>query len=491
MVRDDWDIDADLVILGFGAAGAAAAITAAKTSAKVVLLEKQERERHTPNFRMSGGLVMTFTDADKAEAYLARCAGPMVGRSEIRALAERSTTLHAWLNAHCGGTPFTMVNKAEHPDFEGADACEVFQQGRPRFKQDPQAGHGASLFASLRDTVEEGSTEIMWGTPAKQLLRDENGRVCGVLAERGGREVRVRARDGVILSTGGFEYDEAAKLSYLRAYPMYFYGNPGNTGDGLRMAQEVGADLWHMSQIVGRGVGYFEMDDGNMQAFFVAINPPGYVILDGDGKRFANEHDQAMNKHDFYYDLVHFDTHRGINPRMPCYWIFDEKRRVQGPATLINVGACSVGLYEWSDDNSREIERGWIAKGDTPEAAAKAAGLDAPGAVAASIWDYNEACARGVDAFGRPPESLVPIETGPYYCMKLWPGGPNTTGGPRRDAEGRILDVRGKPIPGLYGAGELGQVSGLMYPADGGNLCEAFCFGQITAENALSRFRNV
>ena len=75
--------------------------------------------------------------------------------------------------------------------------------------------------------------------------------------------------------------------------------------------------------------------------------------------------------------------------------------------------------------------------------------------------------------------------------MKLWPGGPNTTGGPRRDAEGRILDVRGKPIPGLYGAGELGQVSGLMYPADGGNLCEAFCFGQITAENALSRFRNV
>jgi succinate dehydrogenase/fumarate reductase flavoprotein subunit len=488
MSDKDWDMDADLAILGFGAAGAAAAITAAKTGAKVVMLEKQERDRHTPNFRMSGGLVMTFTDADKAEAYLARCAGPLVGREEIRTLAERSTTLRAWLDAHCGGTPFTLVNGAEHTGFEGADACEVFQQGRPRFKQDPQAGNGASLFASLRDTVEAGGTEILWGTPAEKLLRDGNGRVTGVQAGDGRR---IRARDGVILATGGFEYDEAAKLSYLRAYPMYFYGNPGNTGDGLRMAQEVGADLWHMPQIVGRGVGYFQMESGDWQAFFIAINPPGYVILDADGKRFANEYDQAMNKHDFYYDLVHFDTHRGINPRMPCYWIFDEKRRLKGPATLINVGACSVGLYEWSNDNSKEIEQGWIAKGDTPEAAAKAAGLDAPESVAESIRAYNESCTTGRDPFGRPPESLVPIDTGPYYCVKLWPGGPNTTGGPRRDAQGRVLDVRGEPITGLFAAGELGQVSGLMYPADGGNLCEAFCFGQIAAENALARFRNV
>lgn len=488
MADDHWDMQSDLVILGFGAAGAAAAIAAAGTGAKVLLLEKQQRDRHTPNFRMSGGLVMTFTDAGKAETYLARCAGPMVGREEIRALAERSTTLRAWLDANCGGTPFTRVNGAEHTNFEGADACEVFQQGRPRFKQDPQAGNGASLFASLRDTVEAGTTEIHWGTAAARLLRDTAGRIVGVETEAGRR---IRARDGVILATGGFEYDEAAKLSYLRAHPMYFYGNPGNTGDGLRMAQEVGADLWHMPQIVGRGVGYFQMDDGGWQAFFIAINPPGYVLLDGDGRRFANEHDQAMNKHDFYYELTHFDTHRGINPRMPCYWIFDETRRRQGPATLINVGACSVGLYEWSHDNSREIEKGWIAKGETPAEAARAAGLDAPEAVADSIRAYNEVCRTGDDPFGRPKESLVPIDTGPYYCVKLWPGGPNTTGGPRRDAKGRVLDVRGEPIAGLFAAGELGQVSGLMYPADGGNLCEAFCFGQIAAETALSRFRNV
>ncbi|WP_173933988.1 FAD-binding protein [Chelativorans sp. Marseille-P2723] len=491
MPQYQWDIEADLVIAGFGAAGAAAAITAAKTGAKVLLVEKQERERHTPNIRMSGGLVMTFNDADKAETYLARCAGPMVGNAEIRALAERLTTLRAWLDAHCGGTPFTLVNGAEHPEFEGAEACEVFQQGVPRFKQDPQAGNGASLFASLRETVEAGSTEILWGAPARKLLRDADGRICGILAGKPGQEQHIRAREGVILTTGGFEYDEAAKLSYLRAYPMYFYGNPGNTGDGLRMAQEVGADLWHMPQIVGRAVGHFQLDDGSWQTFFIAIDPPGYVILDGDGKRFANEHDQAMNKHDFYYHLVHFDTQRGIHPRMPCYWIFDEKRRLKAPATLINVGACSVGLYEWSADNSKEIERGWIAKGDTPAAAAKAAGLDAAEAVTESIRTYNEACATGIDPFGRPVESLVPIDTGPFYCVKLWPGGPNTTGGPRRNAQGKVLDVRGEPIPGLFSAGELGQVSGMMYPADGANLGEALCYGQIAAEAALSRFRSV
>jgi predicted oxidoreductase len=85
----------------------------------------------------------------------------------------------------------------------------------------------------------------------------------------------------------------------------------------------------------------------------------------------------------------------------------------------------------------------------------------------------------------------VPIDEGPYYCVKLWPGGPNTTGGPRRDSQGRVISVRGEPIPGLFAAGELGQVSGLLYPADGANLCEAFCYGQIAAETALSRFRNV
>jgi succinate dehydrogenase/fumarate reductase flavoprotein subunit len=81
---------------------------------------------------------------------------------------------------------------------------------------------------------------------------------------------------------------------------------------------------------------------------------------------------------------------------------------------------------------------------------------------------------------------LVPLDRPPFYCVPLYPGGSNTTGGPRRNADSQVLHVFGHPVPGLYAAGELGQASGLLYPAEGSNLSEALCFGQIAAECALA-----
>ena len=156
-----------------------------------------------------------------------------------------------------------------------------------------------------------------------------------------------------------------------------------------------------------------------------------------------------------------------------------------GPLTQVHSGANGVGLYTWSADNAAEIATGWIRSGDTVEAAARAAGVRDPVAAAATVREYNAACARGADPFGRPVETLLPLDHPPFYCVPLWPGGSNTSGGPRRDELARVLDVYGTPIPGLFTAGELGQPMGLRYPADGSNLSEALCFGQIAAEHAL------
>jgi succinate dehydrogenase/fumarate reductase flavoprotein subunit len=84
---------------------------------------------------------------------------------------------------------------------------------------------------------------------------------------------------------------------------------------------------------------------------------------------------------------------------------------------------------------------------------------------------------------------MVPVKSGPFYCVKLYPGGSNTTGGPRRNQQAQVLNTYGEPIEGLYAAGELGQATGMQYPADGSNLSEAFCFGQIAAESALGLSR--
>ncbi len=493
-MTDRCDEEYDLVVVGFGAAGAAAALTAMRLGGSVLVAEKQAENAHTPNIRMSRGLVMAVNDVDEATRYLSKCAAGMVPDDVLRAFAERASRLMEWFGKTCPELPFTRVVGAEHMDFEGAEAIDGYQGGIARFKRDPNALTGRDLYAALKVAVLRAGIRIAWSSPALNLITEE-GAVVGVVLGTPEGPRRIRARAGVVLSSGGFEYDEAAKLTYLRAYPMYFYGNPGNTGDGLRMAQAVGADLWHMSVIVGRAIGYFTLDSGVSMGFQLGIDSTamgyeydaaGYVITDRFGQRFANENVQALLAHSFYYDLLQFDSKKGIYPRIPCYWFFDERRRKAGPLSSPLVGANAVGLYHWSADNTAEIDKGWIARGGSPLDAAERAGLDDPKAAAETVRAFNDACRTGtVDPLGRPPATMIPLSEPPYYCVKLFPGGSNTTGGPRRNADASVINVSGQPIRGLYAAGELGQVSGLLYAADGANLCEALCFGQIAAESAL------
>lgn len=491
-----YDEEFDLIIAGLGAAGAAAAITASKLGASVLIVEKQAENEHTPNTRMSRGLIMAANDAAKATRYLSRCAGGMVPEDALAAFAERATSLIGWLNQTIPEVPFTRVIGAEHPDFEGAEAIDVYQGGIARFRRDPNALTGRDLYIALKSAVLRSGAKIAWSSPASRLIT-EDGKVEGVLVLTPNGQRRIRARSGVVLACGGFEYDEEAKLTYLRAYPMHFYGNPGNTGDGVRMAQAVGADLWHMGIIVGRAIGHFKLDSGVSMGFQIGIDSTamgyeqeaaGYAITDRFGKRFANENVQALLAHGFFYDLMPFDSDQGIYPRIPCFWFFDERRRKSGPISSPLVGANAVGLYNWSADNSAEIERGWISSGNSIREAAERAGVENPAQAEETMLRYNATCKNGeADAFGRPAKTMIAVDQPPYYCVKLFPGGSNTTGGPRRDRSARVIDVFGEPIPGLFAAGELGQVSGALYAADGANICEALCFGQIAAETALAR----
>ena len=484
-MNDSFDQVFDIVVVGYGAAGAAAAITARDLGLSVAIVEKQAKARHTSNTRMSAGLIMTVTDADAATGYLARCAGGMVPIEASRSLAARAAKLQDWLDRVTPTLGLAKVNGAEH-DFPGAEAIVAWQPANARFRLDPQVQSGLHLDACLKQAVDARGAEVFWATPALRLRRNGE-RVTGVEVQSGIATLTIGARLGVVLASGGFEFDEAAKQSFLRAYPMYFYGNPGNTGDGVRMAQEVGADLWHMNQIVGRGIMHFELPDGTPTGFFTTISPPGYVITDCAGRRFANEDSQAALLHAFYYDLLAFDAEKGAYPRIPCYWFFDDIRRRAAPLVPQYNGVSAVGLYEWSTDNTREIACGWIAQADTIEELAEKVGIDDPQGAANTISRYNEACrSGGPDPFGRKRETMVPISEPPFCCVRLWPGGSNTTGGPRRDELGRIIDAFGRPVRGLFGAGELGQVSGLIYPADGFNIAEALCFGQIAVETAFA-----
>lgn len=331
------------------------------------------------------------------------------------------------------------------------------------------------------EAVEAEPNIECWFDCAAERLIQQDGRVAGVTCTAGEEAITFRASRGVVLACGGFEQNQEMILNYLKAYPIYFYGASANTGDGIKMAQAVGADLWHMSQMIGRAVGHFTHPDGRELGFNISLSPPGYVIVDKYGRRFANEWLQAVSKANFYYELLHYDADLLDHTRIPAYWICDSRRMKARP-----LSGGSFGHYAWSPDNRAEIDMRWIKEAATIEEAVRAAGALDPEAAARAVAEYNAACASGEDAFGRPASSLIPLDEPPYYCIPVYPGGATTNGGPRRDAQARILDVFGQPIPGLYGAGELGGAIGMLYPSPGANLGEAFAFGEIAAETAAS-----
>lgn len=485
----------DLAIVGYGSAGVAAAITAARRGAKVALIDKQPQDAHFSSTRMSGGMFMGATDVDQATLYLDACSGGMIPTDISRAWAERAVIVQDWARSigidsmHAAGGWYPKLPGFESivvygPMPRGVDPATVEYTlpapGELAFKGPVPFGNGQTLHDQMVEAVDaEPNIQTFFAHRAERLVQEE-GRIVGLVCGAGEGQVIIRAKRGVVLACGGFEQDQEMILNNLKAYPIYFYGSPANTGDGIRMAQAVGADLWHMNQMIGRAVGHFAHPDGREISFNISVNPPGYAIVDKYGQRFANEYLQAISKPNFYYELLHYDADLLEHPRIPAYWIFDSRRLNARP-----LSGGSYGHYTWSKDNRAEIEMGWIKEASSIEEAAGAAGCLDPAAAAATIATYNAACAAGEDEFGRPTSSLIPIDQPPYYCVPVYPGGATTNGGPRRDAKARILNAFREPIPGLYGAGELGGAIGLLYPSPGANLGEAFAFGVIAAESAL------
>lgn len=487
--------DFDLVVVGYGAAGVAAAITAARRGAKVALVDKQPENAHFSSTRMSGGLFMGATDIDQATVYLDACSGGMIPIEVSRAWAERAVEVQAW--ARGIGIESMHAAGGWYPKLPGFESIEVYAPmprgvdpasvdytlpapGELAFKGPVPFGNGQTLHDQLVEAVNsEPNIRPFFGQRAERLIQEDD-RIVGLRCESERGTVTFHAGKGVVLSCGGFEQNQEMILNHLKAYPIYFYGAPSNTGDGIRMAQAVGADLWHMNQMIGRAVGHFTHPDGRDISFNISVNPPGYAIVDKYGRRFANEYLQAVSKPNFYYELLHYDADLLEHPRIPAYWIFDSRRLNARP-----LSGGSFGHYAWSKDNRAEIEMGWIKEADSVEEAARLAGCLDPKCAAATVEAYNAACAAGEDEFGRPMSSLVPIDEPPYYCVPVYPGGATTNGGPRRDAKARILNPFGEPIQGLYGAGELGGAIGVLYPSPGANLGEAFAFGAMAAETAL------
>lgn len=500
--RATWEMEADVVVVGCGAAGATAAIAASQAGATAIIIEKQAAQLPANNSLFCGGIFICPNDGKEAARYMDSLlrAGPDIYWTDPEfagAWAEETSHNKQWVES-MGAVPHLLRRGAPH-SLPGAEAIDVYRV----------PGMGPGLMRLLTAQLDKRDIETVHGMRARNLLTNAGGEVIGVKVETtGGRAVNVKARRAVVLATGGFEFDEAMKLQYLKVYPAYFAAAPSLTGDGVRMGAEAGAQLWHMNCCSGSCVmkfpevtagirhkfgGQHWVSPGNLAAGHLTdpaeparlsktAASAGYIVTDRSGRRYANEN---FESHAFIYELTVFDSRRLIYPRLPSHWIFDQKRIDAGPLADRTAGPTGpAGIYQWSTDNEQELRRGWIKRADTPGRLAETLRVDET-TLRQSIEKYNGSCNAGIDSeFGREPQTLVPLDQPPYYAVPLWPGGLNTLGGPRRNIHGQVINAGGIPIPRLFSAGELGSMYGMLYPGGGANLAECFAFGRVAGHNA-------
>lgn len=467
----DWAAEYDVVVVGFGGAGANTAIAAADEGASVLLLEKAPEAEAGGNSIVCVQLHCATDDPESIATYIKAMRGDFSTPSDelIEVYAQGMAENRAWIE-YLGGEP-TIATKAatndtaEWPELPGSQAFTILtvHQGR---------GDGAA-YALLKQNVEQRENITVWyEAPAVELIQDkETGIVHGVQVNADGQTLNVRAKNGVVMTLGGFENNPKYQQSFLRRafWPSLGHAHY-NTGDGIGMAQRVGADLWHMASFESNN---FEFCDEELGVTWLWGNHLRGILVGENGKRFINEFQLGGAKHGH---LEYGGTWQA--PALPekSWQVVDSTIFAEGP------------LYpSWSPDGAFEIEKGWILKADTLEELAELMGLegDAAAALPQTVADYNGFCEQGRDWAWDREKDLVPLAEAPYYAVRLTHAVVNTQGGPVKNERGEVLDTYGNPIPHLYEAGEFGDVWPERYQS-ACNLGGGMIFGRISGRNAAA-----
>ena len=494
----------DLIVVGYGFAGGAAAIAGADAGCRVLLLEKMTVPGGISI--CSGGGLRVADDAVKALAYLTATNHGTIDAPLLERFAREMTELRGRFEklAQTSRATLKIVERPANYRLPGWDTFNFLEvTDVPSFDPRAEFPHARSLRAGINafkvvsDNVRaRPSIEVRFDAPVTRLERDAQGRVCGALASIGGRMTRIGACRGVILACGGFEADVAMKRQYWQMHPVLPSATRGNTGDGIRMAQALGADLRHMWHFHGSygfrhpdpdyvfGIRTKKLPDWTPEVLPTNVQM-SWILVNRDGRRFMNEYEPYL--HDTgARPFDRFDPATMRLPAVPATMLFDETRRKAYPVARSFINDPEIPCYDWSEDNLKEVELGILRRADTIDDAALALGMDVM-VLNATIDAWNALCGtEASDVFGRPPATRAQVIDPPFYFGEVWPVVSNTQGALAHDVDQRVVDPYGTPIDGLYVAGELGSIWGYLY-LSGGNLAECFISGRIAAENAATR----
>lgn len=369
---------------------------------------------------------------------------------------------------------------------------------RLRHPRGTRLAMGNALVAALCHQLFRRGGTVWYGTRTTELVTDGTGRVTGAIVSRGGGTVRIAARRGVVLATGGFPAAADLRARYLpRPTPAYTRAVDSAVGDGIGLATSAGGTLgdprddnalWFPSSIGRRR-------DGSTAVFPHIWDraKPGIIAVDAGGRRFV---DESASYHRFTRAM--YDTH-GSSPAIPAWLVVDAP-------TLARYGLGMVRPHLPAFRLKRHIDGGYLHTGRTVRQLAATIGVD-PDGLESTVAAVNRAARTGVDdefgkgrsPYGRqygdpahtPNANLGAIETGPFYAIAVHPTPLATALGVRTDAHARVLDAEGAPVPGLYACGnDANSIMASEYPGAGCQIASALTFGYLAAHHAATAPRS-
>jgi 3-oxosteroid 1-dehydrogenase len=504
----------NVVVVGSGAAGLAAALAAADAGAEVALLEHADHVGGTT--AISGGVAWIPANhlataaglgdtADDALRYL-RALGQgdyddalvqvfVHSAAEVACTIEQRTRLRwsllaDWPDYHAELPGGRAGGRSIWPEpLELPASVAGLVQTSPE-SSDASAAHssdgrvtdavvfrgpvrGRVLVGAMLEAVLEQGVTVEVGVPVGGLLV-EDGTVRGVRA--GGIDRLGR----VVLATGGFQHDADLARAFLPGPPEVLapMGTPGCTGDALRWTAGLGVALGNMSEAWWMPAVFVPGETLDGAPFYRPLHheraQPGALMVDREGRRFV---DEAQNYGDVGRSMLRFDAGSFAYPAAPCWLVFDSAYRRRTPVGPIG---------------PNDPDPAWMRRADDIDALGDALGLP-PGSLGRTVERFNADAARGVDTrFGRGDHgydrwigdaraehpTLAALASPPFYAIEVRPGCLGTKGGPRTDASARVRRNNGGVVDGLYAAGNAAASPfGIGTAGGGSTIGPALVFG--------------
>jgi urocanate reductase len=457
--------EADIVIIGAGGTGLAAAVTAGQEGASVIVLETNGFAGG--NLLVSGGVYNSPEPEmqakqgieDSPELFMQQtlAGGDNIANPElVRILAYNALDGLNWLKE--------LGNEFEDQVIQAPGALH------PR-SHNTTAPLGSGIIKTYLEHIDKmDKVEILYETKGESLIQ-EDGRVVGVTAKNpDGYKLTVKANKGVIIATGGFSKNAQLVMEYRNAekWPLLDENSVSTNmdsirGEGIIMAREIGADVVDMDQMQFLYLG--QPKTGLLSGVF-NVSAEVTVFVNKEGKRFVAE--------DARRDVISSAVFAQEDGMM---YMLHSAESLSDPANQLNIDGIpmkellDIGAYDWK-------------QGDTLEELAEEIGVPAENLVQ-TIAEYNEAIDTKNDPFGRTLLN-VKMEKGPFYAIPRVPALHHTMGGLRIDTLARVLDTNGEPIPGLYAGGE---VTGGIHGGNrlGGNaVTDTVVFGRLAAQSAVA-----